>query len=56
MKPTTIAQLIIEKSEGDTTNVILLANNLADAYNETSQSWLFRDGSELSVEQLKVGI
>lgn len=56
MKPVTIAQLIVEKSEGNATNAIMLANNLADAYNETSQCWLFRDGSELSVEQLKVGI
>lgn len=50
---TTIAQLIIEKSEGSTTNVVLLANNLADAYNETAQCWLFRDGSELSVHDLQ---
>lgn len=52
MKPITIAQLIIEKSEGDTTNAVMLANNMADAYNETSQSWLFRDGSELDAKRL----
>lgn len=48
----TIAQLIVEKSEGNTTNVILLANNLADAYLPELQVWVFRDGSELSVEQV----
>lgn len=53
---TTMAQLIIEKSEGDTTNAVMLANNLADAYLPELQAWVFRDGSELSVEQLKVNI
>lgn len=53
---TTMAQLIIEKSAGSATNAAMLANNLADAYNETSKCWLFRDGSELSVEQLRVNV
>lgn len=53
---TTMAQLIIEKSKGSATNAVMLANNLADMYNETLKCWLFRDGSELSVEQLKAGI